>query len=288
MVDITKDVLLKNLEKMKYSATVKGSQIRVEVESGNGNLQKVREDTAKIIANTFNGKLKSKKTEIQFRGFSLVVKPAIKQKTGGSQKISFGLLDEYAKKYRYTLNAPSPKEPDESMFINDFNSYIREVGKPITLEINRKIFTNIVGANKVHGTPKADIVLVQLNNVGLKEICFLSHKKEGGAEAFQQYGGLSPSSGAIIYNNKNVQNFLTKVANILKAKKYRGYSGFSVQQIVNDKILIGQSLFGPDWRPGSQNFGLDFVNYVFQGRVKLKHVGNNKHMLLASDHIYPQ
>lgn len=251
-------------------------RIEIDIRPGGGiKTDSIRENMAGQVANRFGGKINPrKKTEVLFSGF----KAAIKQKLKHKEKLigNFGLLADYAKEKGYILNSPSPTEPDEMRFIHDVNAYITKIGDPITIEINGKKFKNIVGANKVSGTPKADIVLVQKNGSGstytLKEVCYLSHKKEGGAASFQQYAGVTSAAGSFISEHKIVQKFLKDVAGHLhdKRRSYIAQSGFSASRDIKSdgKALVGKSLFGPNWSQGSTNYGKDNVNYIAQGRAQ--------------------
>lgn len=275
MASITKDQFVARMKKAYTAKHVietgtKKVQVRVEVP------ERDRETVAKLIAKAHGGRVSSaKKTEIEFTGFTAVIKnPIAGGTTSKTNNIEFGLLREFQTKKivtrPYTLNAPSPKEPDEAKFINEVNKYIKQIGKPIDIKINNKTYKNICGANKVHGTPKADIVLVQfVDGSSLKEVTFISHKKEGGAAAFQQYGGLSADAGVIISQDPLVLKFLSDLATFVKAKtgKYEGASGLSVYRYVPNtsagKSLVARSLFGPDWQPNK--YGYDSVHCIAQG-----------------------
>ena len=237
-----------------------------------------------MFAKAHGGRISSvKKTLIEFTGFKVEIKNPIASGAGSKTgNIEFGLLREFQTKKvvtaPYTLNAPSPKEPDEAKFLNVVNSYIKKIGKPINIKINNQIYKNICGANKVHGTPKADIVLVQLvNENSFREVTFISHKKEGGAAAFQQYGGLSEDAGTVISQDPLVLKFLTDLAMFVKAKtkKYEATNGMSVYRYVPNsgagKNLVARSLFGPDWRPNS--YGYDSVHCIAQGVPTFTHSG---------------
>jgi len=273
MPALTKDQFVARMKKIytpKYVIET-GNTVRVEVP------ERDRETVAKMIAKAHGGKISSaKKTLIEFTGFKVAIKNPIagggtSSKTGN---IEFGLLREFQTKKvvttPYTLNAPSPKEPDEAKFLNVVNSYINKIGKPINIKINNQVYKNICGANKVHGTPKADIVLVQLvNETSFREVTFISHKKEGGAAAFQQYGGLSSDAGTIISHDPLVLKFLADLAIFVRTEtgKYESKNGMSVYRYIPNssagKALVARSLFGPEWRPN--NYGYDSVHCIAQG-----------------------
>lgn len=272
MASLTKDQFVARMKKVypaKHVIEI-GRTIRVEVPDRD------RETVAKMIAKAHGGRVSSsKKTEIEFTGFKAVIKnPIVGGVTTKTSNIEFGLLREFQTKKivtrAYALNAPSPKEPDEAKFIDGVNKYIKHVGKPIDIKVNGKTYKNICGANKVHGTTKADIVLVQLvADSTFKEVTFISHKKEGGAAAFQQYGGVSADAGTIISHDPLVLKFLSDLAMFVKTKtgKYEGTSGLSVYRYIPNtnagKALVARSLFGPDWQPNT--YGYDSVHCIAQG-----------------------
>ena len=297
---ITKDNFIKAVKKCagwEISATsATGNTLRLELPVKASE----RANHAKIIAAAHGGKISpQKKTHILFTGppaFKVEVKEKkakVATKQGGAE---FGLLREYqAKKLvttPYVLHAPSPKEPDELMFINDVNTFIKKIDCPINIQLNGVMFKNICGTNKVHCTPKADLVLVQFDEVKKKfcEVAFISHKKGGGAKAFQQYGGVSGRAGGGISDNALVKAFLTDLAVYVKATtgKYAAASNVSAfrrfPKTVNGKMLLGQSIFGPDWVQGSKTFGTDNVHCVFQGKAIL--TKSNGYYVLSGEAIH--
>ena len=63
----------------------------------------------------------------------------------------------------YKLDTPTASERGELMVLQDINQYIANMESSIDVSIGGKIIKNVYGANKVAGTPKADIVLVAFN-----------------------------------------------------------------------------------------------------------------------------
>lgn len=293
MTSVTKVQFMSHMKKAytaKHVIDISDKKVRIEVPDRD------RETVAKHIAKAHGGRVSSsKKTEIEFTGFTAIIKNPI----AGSNKtktnnVEFGLLREFQKlkivTQPYTLNAPSPKEPDEAKFINKINKHIKEIGSPIDIKIDNKIYKSICGANKVHGTPKADIVLVQLvDGSFFREVTFISHKKEGGASAFQQYGGLSDDAGIIISEDPLVLKFLSELAAFVKLKtgKYEAVSGVSVYQYVPNtaagRSLVARSLFGPNWQPNK--YGYDSVHCVAQGVPNL--IKSGKTYELTAEAIHP-
>jgi len=293
LVAITKDNFIKAMEKCEgweiCATSSSGKTLRLEVPV------KDRMGLAEIIAKAHGGRISSKKTVIDFGTFKVELKNPIPKAATKQGAAEFGLLREYHTKKLvttpYTLHMPSSKEPDELMYINDVNTFIKKINHPIDIKLNNIMFKNICGVNKVHGTPKADLVLVQFDEARkvFKEVAFISHKKGGGAKAFQQYGGVSDKAGGGISDNKLVKKFLTDLALFIKVKtgKYEAESGISVFRAVPNttvgKKLVAQSLFGPDW--GGNSFGADSVHCIAQGKAIL--TKSNGCFVLSGEAIHP-
>lgn len=156
--------------------------------------------------------------------------------------------------------------------------YTKEEGKPITIKIGKYVIENVSMASSEHikGDPKADITLMDEDE---NEIGFISHKKAGGASAFQQYSGLSQASGAMIYNSTLVKEFVKDIYNYLNKnnKTNIATSGMSFKREVPNDVkgenIVGKAVYGFDWKLGSENFGRNFVHCIGQGEPKLKKKG---------------
>lgn len=168
----------------------------------------------------------------------------------------------------YKLNAPSPTERGELAVLEQINGYILQIGTPITIKIGKHIFKEIYGANKIEGTPKADIALVSYDSKikKFKDVCFISHKMGSDASGFQQYSGITTKAdgkkSGSISADKNVVAFLKKISafhNTIVNSKKRFYT------VVKDKNLIGKSIYGPQY--GEKNFGIDNIHLIGQGDV---------------------
>jgi hypothetical protein len=70
----------------------------------------------------------------------------------------------------YALNSPTPTERGELDVLIQINGYIAKIGTPITVVAGKHTFKDVYGANKVEGTPKADIALVMYDGKK-KEVC---------------------------------------------------------------------------------------------------------------------
>tara|TARA_Y100000034_G_C6817591_1_gene367965 strand:+ start:43 stop:1065 length:1023 start_codon:yes stop_codon:yes gene_type:complete len=107
---------------------------------------------------------------------------------------------------------------------------------------------------------KSDFCIINSKN---KDMIHISHKKVGGPEAYQQYGGISNKSGTsqkpkLIYDNDEVQIFLEKATKYIENDKL-------IQPIytpVKNKKLINQAVFGPNY---GGDFGIDNVQIIGQG-----------------------
>lgn len=139
------------------------------------------------------------------------------------------------------------------------------------------------GAKK--GDPKADIILCKdIKKPIDKTSIYVSHKKEGGPEAFQQYGGLSEAAGLDIFNHRKVQNFLKLVSSHITENKLES----PVMALFTDKDLSSKSIFGPDF---GKAYSLDHTQIIGQGKPKLTSRNNGKyfeldfssHMSLSGD-----
>lgn len=187
----------------------------------------------------------------------------------GSIKIH-GLLYKYnALDKSYKLNSPSPTERGELAVLQQINEYIVKLGKPITVKVGENIFKNIYGANKVEGTPKADIALVTFveKTKKFEDVCFISHKMGKDAGSFQQYSGITDKAdgkkSGSISKDKTVIEFLRTISQIQKViveKKERYY------RVIKDKKLIGKAVYGPEF--GSSKYTIDNIHVIGQGDVK--------------------
>jgi len=184
----------------------------------------------------------------------------------------------------------------EDEVVDAINNYILESGGKIDIKLkgDTKIYKDISYAVKVDsaikskagvkGDPKADIILCKDNKNPIADgSIYISHKKEGGPEAFQQYGGLSEQSGEHIYGHPLVQKFLSEVANIL------GDSSQLPNPVLGefeDEKLSNMSIYGPDY---GKKFSLQHTQIIGQGKPVFNMKGNiselsfSSHMSLSGD-----
>lgn len=165
---------------------------------------------------------------------------------------------------------------------------VEQEGKPLTILIGRYKIENVVsaGADQIRGDPKADIALIDDSK---KEVGFISHKKEGGAKAYQQYGGISSSAGKTIYENPLVRSFVKDLGENVKNKS--ATSGQSFWRYVPNnqvgKALVGYSVYGPNWKSGRANtFNRDSVHCIGQGSPILTRNTKGEYSLTFSENIH--
>ncbi len=176
---------------------------------------------------------------------------------------------------RYALNAPTATERGELMVLQDINQYILKLETPIDVNIGGKVYKNIYGANKVKGTPKADITLVSFNDTTKKfqDVYFLSHKLGTDSSGFQQYSGVSAdadgSKPGAISQHPEVLAFLRQLAEVYDAivdGRQRFYAD------IKDDALIGKAVYGPEFSGYGRH--ADNVNMIAQGNPILRPQGN--------------
>jgi len=186
----------------------------------------------------------------------------------------------------------------EDEVVDLINEVIMKNGAPINIKLkgDNKVYEKILYAVKVDtaikqkggvkGDPKADIILCQDIKKPLdKTSIFISHKKEGGPEAFQQYGGLSASSGKVINEHPLVQKFLGIVAEAIGTGDKLPYP---IMANFKDTFLANAAIFGPDF---GKDFSLDHTQLIGQGKPRLRPMNNGElfeldftsHMSLSGD-----
>jgi len=190
-----------------------------------------------------------------------------------------GLLQEYVSQYKlpYKLNAPSPTERGELAVMEEVNAFLLDLGTPVTILIagNKKV-ANVIGINKIEGTPKADLALVTYDEKTKKceNTFYLSHKMGLQAKDFQQYSGITSKadgrrSGSISLD-KTVVAFLRDIARPgIMRKIVQGKERF--YRDIKDAKLIGKSVYGPEY--GSGRFTEDNIHAIAQGDPRLRLVG---------------
>ena len=169
---------------------------------------------------------------------------------------------------------------------------IAKVGNSLKAGINIEVegigfFTDVATVSKVpervHGREaKADIVMKDARGNALM---YISHKKAGGAGAFQQYGGVSKKAGNrtnanLIYDDSEVQQYLNDLYTLYEdatmgVNSYEGnpfdrsgrITTGRIYRFVNSPTLIARSVFGPDY---GGSFGIDNVHFIAQGDFRFR------------------
>lgn len=170
---------------------------------------------------------------------------------------------------------------DETIALENLDKIIKDIGYPIDIQIKgenkieRTVYKGITGARTIAGTPKADFACY--SSTGNK--IFISHKKAGGAKAFQQYSGVTEKSGAPINKHPEVVAFMRTVSTYIQDDKLIN----PVYKIVKDEKLINLAIFGPDY---GKSFGTENCQLIGQGQAQL--IPTNKDALFYltfDDHI---
>lgn len=203
--------------------------------------------------------------------FSITSPTIVKVEKGEYAKVKYkgknGLIP--INRIRKPTNTDVLKE--EAVALEKLNSLIKEIVEqvgPFEMVIkndpSKTVYKNIIGARnvteKVLGREaKSDFNIISTTG----DAIFISHKKGGGAEAFQQYGGVSSQAGRKIQNHPEVLNFLRKTTNFIEDNKMTR----PVYSKVTDPTLINMSIFGHDF---GQKFGIDNVTIIGQGDAKIK------------------
>ena len=190
-------------------------------------------------------------------------------KTPASRKISSIGIIKISKTLEIVVkplskNVLKAEQEATSALVKLIKEAVQQTGSPISINIGNKKIYNVVsaGADQIKGDPKADIALI--NKKG-KEVGFISHKKEGGASAFQQYGGISKAAGQKIYTNSLVIKFVEALE---KHTGGSGKSGLSAYRYIPNtregQKLVGMSVFGPEYN-GGRSFNRQSVHCIGQG-----------------------
>ena len=180
----------------------------------------------------------------------------------------------------------------EDDIVNLINEAITKNG-PLNIKLKNasKIYNDILYAIKVdkkikqlYGLkfdPKCDIILCKdIKKPVSTGSIYISHKKAGGAEAFQQYSGISTSAGDSISKNKIVKKFLAIVAENLKDDDRLAAP---IIASFKDTLLMNRAIYGPEF--GGPN-SIQHVHLIGQGKPQLSLSSDKKYFTLSfSDHI---
>jgi hypothetical protein len=112
-------------------------------------------------------------------------------------------------------------------------------------------------------------------------VLFISHKDGKSAKDYQQYGGTSCQSGQNICNDTEVKRFVSKLKKLYP-------DGMTPKSSVYMKIknpdLKKFAIFGTN---ANEAFGINNVNAVYQGDLKLVKIGKNEFEIQSKHHIFP-
>lgn len=189
-----------------------------------------------------------------------------------------------------TKNVLKAEQEATESLIGLIRQAVEQEGKPIDIFMGKYKAESVVtaGADQIRGNPKADIALI---NNSKREIGFISHKKEGGAKAFQQYSGISKDAGDSIYDDSLVVDYVKELYNTVSKDfgEGAGKTGFSTwRELPNTqkgRNLAARSVYGPDW-DGGRTFGRESVHCIGQGAPILTRQQNGSYKLTFSESMH--
>ena len=250
-----------NNEPIYSSTTIKTAQVLVNVSTGD--TVKITQKTKVSIGNKSYAKVKFNNKTGYLRA-TAIRKPTgstgadAEQRTLELTNNTIRALSDIAKIGRGNRTGIDIEVPGVGMFIGITN--VEKV------------------SNRIHGREaKADF---KLKNALGRGILFISHKDGAGPKAFQQYGGISETSGsiddnALIYNNPEVKSFLDDLYDLYDDAINKGRTqsdnpfdrngnlvSSGVSRPITNSTLINQSVYGPSFG-GTK--GPDNVHLIGQG-----------------------
>lgn len=143
-------------------------------------------------------------------------------------------------------------------------------GQPITIKAGPNTYGGIVDVVSTPGHPKSDI---HFKNVDGEEVVFISHKAGQKSDDFQQYSGIAKFSDhpEVITFMEDVKDYYNGIVIPNKAVK---------QRAIQDEELMLKSVYGHHF--GNGEFGIDNVNLLIQGDVRLQQMGNGQYAIAGS------
>jgi hypothetical protein len=189
----------------------------------------------------------------------------------------------------YTLHYPTSTEQGEADFINTFNRQLDDILTKenipcIDLEIGNKTFHNVVGVNKVAGTPKADLAFVALRNRKLVEVAWCSHKMGSTAKDFGQWGGVTHFQKGTFRELDEFVDYVKQTVGINKLFDLTKMGPTTFGMDVSDINLEMQSVYGKLY--GQSSEGPSNCTAVLQGTPSISKSGSN-YKLNMSAHLMP-
>ena len=191
-----------------------------------------------------------------------------------SQKNSYstiGYLDVNGVKIVVKPAGKSAGTDAEFEEVDSINKFIAENGGIVFVKDNNGASHDVVKADKVTGTPKADIAL--LNSKG-QEVIWISHKKGKTASSFQNYGGISPKEIDNLASNSDASTAYEEVRAFAAACKVyftdaagqltKFYDAFAP---IHSQTLIRYSVYGKDAVDDISQCGRNNVSFLCQGKI---------------------
>ena len=174
----------------------------------------------------------------------------------------------------------------EDFNLNQLNKAIQSIlestNQPsIDVEINGKIYQDIIGAKTQPGAPKSDFNLI--NSQG-QPIVFISHKKAGGkgadAKDFIRWSGFTQYA-----NHPEVKAFNEALLKFLQENDLNGIPPKTkfIAPIKDDK-LTRELVYGPNY---GGEYNKDNVNIILQGKISLENIKDNTYKLSAQHVLAP-
>ena len=135
----------------------------------------------------------------------------------------------------------------------------------VKVKVGKNTYT-VTSVTKTKGNPKSDFSFVDTKG---KPVGFISHKDGTSPKGFQQWSGTSQQNAKEIYKHKETQDFI----NTLKGMFPTGMpNATTVGRKISSSKLKKMAVYGQDVGNGST--GVNNVDLVLQGPVKLKKVGS--------------
>ena len=207
-----------------------------------------------------------------------IVGPGEEGSTSGQLK-TYIVVDTNGNEYPVTLGKGKGfGTADEDIVLDDLKDQV----KALLLQDDEDYITIDVSGYRQRvddvkttpGTPKSDFNFTYKG----KPVIFISHKAGTKASDHQQYGGMTCKSGEEICKHPEVESF---VDNLKESFPDGMPAGRSVFVKINDPELKKLSLFGCDY---GREFGINNVNALLQGRIKIV-IGNDNNYELKAHHV---
>lgn len=178
----------------------------------------------------------------------------------------------------------------ENQVVDILNQHMRDFTRPITIRIGEsdypnmshaiKVDSNIKRSNNITSDPKADIIVCSDKNNPVSDgSIYISHKKAGGPEAFQQYGGISKKTSPAIHNSVAAQVFMRIVSDLIGEEEKLTAP---VMMEFDDVSLANMSIYGPEYHGP---YSLQHTQIIAQGLPILTPVFDNTYSLTFTSHM---